>query len=131
MTGWQAGALSVAFFVGTILQGLIILNVPTYSPERWHGTLIVWAVVIFCAVFNTVMAKRLPMVQVIILAVHILGFFAVFITLLVLSPKTSADEALLTFTNGGGWPTTGLSAMIGLITPMGSLLGFDCTVHMG
>ncbi|KAL8713676.1 MAG: hypothetical protein Q9220_002202 [cf. Caloplaca sp. 1 TL-2023] len=130
MIGWQAGLLSVGFIVGTIIQGLIVLNDPNYGFERWHGTLLVWAVTSFCVIFNTLFAKRLPAVEIVVLLIHTLGFFAVIIPLWILSPRATATEALLTFTNGGGWPTTGLSSMIGLLTPMGSLCGFDCSVHM-
>ncbi|CAF9924971.1 MAG: hypothetical protein HETSPECPRED_005709 [Heterodermia speciosa] len=130
MMGWQAGLLSVGFIVGTIIQGLIVLNNPSYVFERWHGTLLVWAITAFCVVFNTFLAKRLPAIEGVVLVIHMLGLFAVIVPLWILSPRATAAEALLTFTNGGGWPTTGLSAMIGLLTPMGSLCGFDCAVHM-
>lgn len=130
MTGWQAALLSVGFIVGTIIQGLIVLNTPSYGYERWHGTLIVWAVTGFCVLFNTVLAKRLPAVESVILTIHMMGLFAIVVPLWILSPRATATEALLTFTNGGGWPSTGLSAMIGLLTPMGALCGFDCAVHM-
>ncbi|KAI4106121.1 MAG: hypothetical protein LQ339_003118 [Xanthoria mediterranea] len=130
MTGWQAGLLSVGFLVGTIIQGLIVLNDATYTFERWHGTLLVWAVTSFCVIFNTYLAKRLPAVEGVVLTIHVMGLFAIIVPLWVLSPRATSKDALLTFTNAGGWPTTGLSAMIGLLTPMGSLLGFDCCVHM-
>ncbi|KAI4191057.1 MAG: hypothetical protein L6R41_000372 [Letrouitia leprolyta] len=127
---WQAGLLSVGFIVGTIIQGLIVLNNPSYVFERWHGTFLVWAITAFCVIFNTVLAKRLPAVEGIVLTIHVMGLFAVIVPLWILAPRATANEALLTYTNGGGWPTTGLSSMIGLLTPMGSLLGFDCAVHM-
>ena len=130
MLGWQAGLLSVAFLVGTIIQGLIVLNDPNYVFERWHGTLMVWGITAFCVIFNTFLAKRLPAVEVMVFAIHMGGLFAVIVPLWILSPRATATEALLTFTNGGSWSTTGLSAMIGLLTPMVSLLGFDCAVHM-
>ncbi|KAI4220842.1 MAG: hypothetical protein LQ349_007988 [Xanthoria aureola] len=130
MTGWQAGLLSVGFLVGTIIQGLIVLNDATYTFERWHGTLLVWAVTSFCVIFNTYLAKRLPAIEGVVLTIHVMGLFAIIVPLWVLSPRATSKDALLTFTNAGGWPTTGLSAMIGLLTPMGSLLGFDCCVHM-
>jgi hypothetical protein len=31
----------------------------------------------------------------------------------------------------GGWDNTGLSSIVGLITVMGLLIGYDCAVHMG
>ena len=130
MMGWQAGFLSVGFIVGTIIQGLIVLNDPSYVFEWWHGTLLVWAITAFCFVFNTFLAKRLPAVEGVVLVIHMVGLFAVIVPLWILSPRATATEALLTFTNGGGWSTTGLSAMIGLLTPMGFLCRFDCAVHM-
>ena len=130
MTGWQAGLLSVCFIVGTIIQGLVVLNKPSYNFQRWHGTLLAWAISAFCVGFNTVIAKRLPIVESGVLIIHVVGFLAIIISLWVLSPKVTATEALLTFSNEGGWSTKGLSAMIGLLTPVGSLCGFDCAVHM-
>ncbi len=130
MTGWQAGLLGTSYVVGTIIQGLIVLNHPNYVFERWHGTLLVWAIVSFCVIFNTILAKRLPAVEGLVLIIHIMGLFAIIVPLWILSPRATGNEALLTFTNGGQWPTFGISAMIGLLTPMGSLCGFDCAVHM-
>lgn len=131
MTGWQAGLLSIAFVVGTVIQGLIVLNSPSYVFERWHGTLLVWAIASFCVIFNTLLAKKLPAVEGLVLTIHIMGLFAIVVPLWILSPRATANEALLTFTNGGAWPTLGLSAMIGLLAPVGSMCGFDCVVHMG
>lgn len=65
-----------------------------------------------------------------VLILHILGFFAIVIPLWVMAPRASASDALLTFSNNGGWPTTGLSAMVGLLAPMAVLVGYDCSVHM-
>lgn len=113
------------------IQGLITLNNDSYNPQPWHGTLLVIAVVIFAIIFNTSMAKQLPMVQVVILVIHILGLFAIIIPLWVMAPsRNSGRVALLDFYNGGNWSTVGLATMIGLLTPLGSMLGFDCAVHM-
>ncbi|KAH2134422.1 hypothetical protein KXV35_008210 [Aspergillus fumigatus] len=37
-TGWQCAIVSIAFLAGTIIQGLVVLNDPTYEFQRWHGT---------------------------------------------------------------------------------------------
>jgi hypothetical protein len=60
--GWQVYLASVCFLVGTIIQGLIVLNLPTYVYERWHGTLLAMSIVVFCIVFNTALASRLPVI---------------------------------------------------------------------
>lgn len=65
-----------------------------------------------------------------VLILHITGFFAIVIPLWVMAPRGRAEVVLLEFSNFGGWPTTGLSAMIGLLAPMAVLVGYDCSVHM-
>lgn len=88
-----------------------MLNNPDYIFERWHGTLLVIAIVCFAVIFNTVLAKRLPMVEVFVLISHLLGFFGVLIPLWVLAPRNSPKMVFTQFQNLGGWPTQGLSFM--------------------
>jgi amino acid transporter len=116
--------------VGTMIQGLIALNNPDYMPEGWQGTLLVIAVTAFCIIFNTFLAKRLPMVEGLVLIIHILGFFAVLIPLWVLAPRASASDVFTTFLNLGGWSTTGLAFFVGLLSPVYTLIGADSAVHM-
>lgn len=129
--GWQIGLASLTFIVGTVIQGLIVLNNPhTYMFERWHGTLLVWAIIAFCIIFNSFLAVKLPMVEGTVLIIHVVGFFAVLIPLWTLAPRLSSSEVFTQVTNLGGWPSGGLSFMVGLLTPVYTLLGADSAVHM-
>ena len=128
--GWQVYLASVAFLVGTIIQGSIALNYPDYGWEQYHGTLLTITVVLFAAIFNTALASRLPLLEGSVLVLHIVGFFAVIIPLWVMGPHARPGDVLLEFTNNGGWPTKGLSAMVGLLAPQAVLTGYDCSVHM-
>jgi hypothetical protein len=42
---WQAGNAADCFLTGTISQALIVVNNPKYVPQRWEGTLLVFAMV--------------------------------------------------------------------------------------
>ncbi|KIX04900.1 uncharacterized protein Z518_05771 [Rhinocladiella mackenziei CBS 650.93] len=128
--GWQVYLAGVCFMVGTIIQGLIALNVTDYVWHAWHGTLLTIATIAFSIAFNTVLAVQLPLIEGMVLILHFAGFFAITIPLWVMAPRANAHDALLEFTNLGGWPSTGLSAMIGLTTPLSVLIGYDCSVHM-
>ena len=117
--------------VGTIIQGLIVLNDDSYVYEAWHGTLLTIAVICFSIVFNTLLAGRLPATEGIAVIVHICGLFGVIIPLWCMAPRASPQDVLLTFTNNGGWSSVGLSSMIGLTTPVSIWIGYDCCAHMG
>jgi choline transport protein len=113
-----------------MIQGLLVLNQPDYVPHNWHGTLLVIAITGFCIIFNTFLAKRLPMVEGIVLIIHLLGFFAVLIPLWVLAPRNSASQVFTEFLNLGGWSSMGLAFMVGLLSPVYTLIGADSAVHM-
>lgn len=128
--GWQVYLAGVCFMVGSIIQGLIALNVSDYVWHNWHGTLLTIATISFAVIFNTVLAVQLPLLEGVVLILHLAGLFAIIIPLWVMAPRATAQTALLDFTNFGGWSSTGLSAMVGLTTPLSVLIGFDCSVHM-
>lgn len=128
--GWQAGTASSCFLAGTEIQGLIVLNYDTYVYKHWHGTLLAMAVILLCAVFNTILAKRLPLVEGIVLVLHICGFFAILIPLWVLAPRSSSREVWTVFEDSNGWGSNGLACLVGIITPVVSLLGADAATHM-
>jgi amino acid transporter len=128
--GWQCAIVSIAFLVGTIIQGLIVLNDPSYEFQRWHGTLLVIAITTFSILFNTFLAKNLPMVEALILILHVVGLFAIIIPLWVLSPRNNAKAVFTEFYNGGGWNSDGVATLVGLSTTITSMIGYDCSVHM-
>jgi amino acid transporter len=109
----------------------MVLNDASYIFKRWHGTMLVIAVIVFSVAFNTFLAKKLPMVETIILVVYIIGFFAIIIPLWALAPRANAYDVFTQFANAGGWSSTGTAFMIGLSGVLVSLCGFDCAVHMG
>jgi amino acid transporter len=127
---WQAGNASGSYLTGTIIQALIVVNYPSYNPERWHGTLLVFAMVLILYIVNVWASDLWARVQNGLLIIHILGFLAVIITLWVMAPHQSAKAVFTEFSNSGGWSSTGLAVMVGQITAIYSLLGSDATAHM-
>jgi hypothetical protein len=109
---------------------LFVLNLPNYVFHNWHGTLLVIAISIVCIIFNTILAKRLPLMEGLLVILHLLGI-AVVIPLLVLSPLRKGGSPFTEFYNGGGWSSTGVSAMVGMLPTVLSMTGLDCSVHMG
>jgi len=130
MIGWQAATTSSTLLAGQMIQGLVVLNFPNYAPEPWQTTLIFYAVMAFALFVNTYLASQLPVVEGMILIVHLLGFLAILIPLVYLAPHGTPSEVFKNFVNEGGWSTQGLSFFIGLVTSVFSLLGMDAAAHM-
>lgn len=89
---WITTLATGSIFTSTIIQGLIILNYPDYEPHNLHGVLLARAVMAVSIFVNTVVAGLLPVLEGIILLVHVLGFVAILITLVYLSPHGSAED---------------------------------------
>lgn len=124
VAGWQALVASGAFLCASLIQALIILNHPSYNFKAWHATLIFWAVLIVAVLVNTVVSSMLPKIEGLILILHVLGFFAVLIPLVYMSPsKGTAKDVFTVFLNQGGWSSQGLSFFIGLMGSVFSFLG--------
>lgn len=127
---WQAAMASGAFLAGTIIQGLLVLNYPSYEFHRWHGTLLFYAIAAFGLLVNTYLVRLLPRIESSFLVVHILGFFGILVPLVYLAPHGSVKDVFATFNNGGGWSSTGLSFFVGLTTSLYSFIGIDAASHM-
>lgn len=112
-----------------MIQGLLVLNYPDYDFQRWHGTLLLWAVTLFATFFNTYLATHLPKVEGAVLILHIVGFFGILITLTYLAPHGTPQDVFATYLTLGGY-SPGLSFFVGLITTVFAFLGADGAVHM-
>ncbi|ORY59965.1 amino acid/polyamine transporter I [Pseudomassariella vexata] len=128
--GWQTCCAAAAYLAGTQIQGLVVLNYPNYIPEGWHGTLITVAIAAFAVLFNTVLARNLPLIEGIVLVIHIFDFLGILVALWVLSPRADAKTVFTKFSDGGGWGSLGGSTLIGVTAGIIPLIGADAAVHM-
>ena len=128
---WQSIVALDCFLVGTIIQGMIIVNNDSYISTRWQSTLLVMAVSVYIGLFNVFAARHLDLAEGIVVIGHFLAFIPVIIVLLVLAPKRSAREVFLEFSiNGSGWPNAGWATMVGQVSAIFAVLGSDSVAHM-
>jgi len=105
------------------------------------------AVAAIAILFNTFFAKKLPLIEGVILIIHVFGFFGILVRdhgrpnlmhladntqvpLWALAPRQPAKAVFTEFRNDYGWPSQGLGCLVGIIGPMYSLIGPDSAVHM-
>ncbi|KAK5111657.1 hypothetical protein LTR62_004762 [Meristemomyces frigidus] len=128
---WIATVATETLFAGTMIQGVIVLDNPSYSGKPWQGTLLTWAVILGCIFVNVVIPQWLPKFEVFILVFHIAGFIAILTTLLVMTPTLGSNASVwLTSFNTGGWPTQGLSYCVGFLGNVATFVGADASVHL-
>jgi amino acid transporter len=61
---------------------------------------------------------------------HIAGFLAILITLGVMAPKNSASFVFTEVSNSSGWSSDGISWLVGLLSSVYPLLGYDAACHL-
>lgn len=127
---WQCGTCSGMFLLGTQVQGLIAITHDGYERETWQGYLLVILMAGLGLLLNTWGAKQLPLIEGVILVLHVFGWATVLIVLWILSPKNDTLDVFTSFENNGGWSSMGLSMLVGQVTAIYGLIGSDGAAHM-
>jgi amino acid transporter len=109
---------------------MITIYHPSYQQQNWQQSLVMISVAVVATLMNTYGAKKLPILEGIVLVVQVVGFFSIIIPLWVLSPKAPASEVFGSFSNNGGWSSIGAACFVGSITATASFAGSDAAVHM-
>ncbi|KAL8949944.1 MAG: hypothetical protein Q9222_003993, partial [Ikaeria aurantiellina] len=125
-----AANASGVFNSGILIQGLIILCNPNEVPKGWQDTLLSWAVLAFTVSINTIASSLLEKIDGLILILHVVGFFAILISLTYLAPHARAQDVFETFINAGGWNTQAYSFFIGFVGAAYAFGEAGSAVHM-
>ncbi|KAJ4354472.1 uncharacterized protein N0V89_006209 [Didymosphaeria variabile] len=128
--GWQCAMGTTALAATQQLQGLIALNVPNYIIRPWHSTLFCIAVMVFAIIWNTLVTKKLPLVEGIVIVLYVVGFLSFVVVLWVMAPHTNTKDVWTKFEDNSGWGNVGLSTLVGLLGPVVTLIGSDSSCHL-
>jgi amino acid transporter len=119
-----------AFVTAQQLQGLIALNIPSYSIEEWHTALFTVAIAVVAIFCNTTLFRLLRAAEFVGLMLHCLGFLAILLVLWVMAPRSDPKTVWTTFQDNSGWGNTGLSTLVGILGPILTLIGSDGPIHL-
>ena len=61
---------------------------------------------------------------------HVVAFLVILIVLGVMSPKNDAHYVFTNFTNRSGWSSDGVSWLVGLLSTVYPMLGYDAACHV-
>jgi choline transport protein len=105
------------------LQGIVKLNNPRYVIERWHTTLIMWAIVLVAYLQHMWTIKLLPVLEMFMGTLHILMFLALFLVMLIMGRNVSAEFVFTGFVNQTGWDSNGVAWFVGLLPAIFAFVG--------
>ena len=63
------------------ITALINLSNQSYEPSQWQTALLSWVILLLAIFANTVLFRKLPLLEGFVIFVHVLGFFAFVIVL--------------------------------------------------
>ncbi|KAK2788386.1 hypothetical protein FQN52_006710 [Onygenales sp. PD_12] len=136
MQGWVTWFAWVTALAGStsgeaaVLQGLISTNYPDYVPERWHLTLIMYALLITVGLVNMYAFWLIPWLELASGVMHVVLWIIFVVVLVTLGPRHKAD---FVFFEGGaqsGWTSSFVAFNLGMLVPAWGFIGFDGVVHM-
>lgn len=127
---WIATMAIECLFAGTMLQGIVTMDYPTYTATLWQGTLLTWMVLAVNMCINMFIPGLLPRIEIGVVVFHISGFVAIITVLWYFSPINDASFVFTTSLNEGGWSSQGLSYCIGFLGNVATFVGADASVHM-
>ncbi|KAE9403332.1 putative amino acid permease [Gymnopus androsaceus JB14] len=129
---WQAAVTSCSYLIATQIQGLAILNYPSYAADakRWHATLLMWAVMLVCYLINVFAIRLLPIIELVGGILHVALWVALLVPLVVLAPRSTNAFVWTELINESGGYSDGISWCIGLLPIAFNFSGFDGSIHM-
>lgn len=106
-----------------MIQGLAELNNPDYVPQRWHLTLIIFAMLILEALMNMYTFWLIPWIELMAGILHIVLFIIFVVVLVTLAPRHTADFVFFDRATASGWDNSFVSWNLGLLTPTWGFVG--------
>lgn len=121
---WICSCTSNPALISNIITSLASFNNSEYIPQRWHSTLIMWAVTLCPFIGNFWLPRYINVLETSGAICHVAFFFASIITLAVKAEKSSASYVFNTLTHGiSGWENSTVAWGIGLLTVTYPLTG--------
>lgn len=120
--GWFASTASSTFVCTTLIQSLVAVDNDEFAFPNWQYTLIMLAFLAITIVFNTWGAGSLPMIEIVSLIGHLVGFLVIIIPVWIMTPKTSASEVFTSFVSTSGWDI-GTACLVTQVTVLYCNLG--------
>ena len=126
----MCGVASGMFLTGQMTQYAIVIEDLSFPAQPWQCWLLVVA---FCAggvVLNTIGARYLALMEIVVMALFVVGYIANVVVFWAMSDHDPASKVFGTFQNGGGWSNLGFAILTSQTPALYLLIGSDGAAHM-
>jgi choline transport protein len=120
---WVSLLAGVANTTAYMLQSLVVVNYPDYVAERWHVTLLIFALLIVEGLMNMYTFWLIPWIELMAGILHIVLFIIFVVVLVTLAPRHNADFVFFEKSQASGWDNYYVSWNLGLLTPTWGFVG--------
>ncbi|KAJ5673814.1 hypothetical protein N7462_009253 [Penicillium macrosclerotiorum] len=128
---WSALVCIAPYFIGTQIQGMVVLAHPEYELVRWRGTLLMWAVAIVPIIINIFARRIMGGIEVAAGIKHVVFLPVTIAVFVILAPRNPDSFVWDNFVGGlSGWKDSGVVFSVGLIGVITPLAGVDGVIHM-
>ena len=118
------------FLTGQMAQYVIVVGDLDFNAQPWQCWLLVVAFCVGGVFLNTIGARQLALLELVVMVMFILGYVANIIVFWVMSPHNSTSAVFSTFSNGGGWSNFGFGILTSQTPALYLLIGSDGAAHM-
>ena len=116
--GWQTAMPAVAYTAGIQIIALIATVDAEYVAQSWQSALLTIAFVIFAILFNMFAINKMPLIEGLVVIIHLFGFFAFVVVLWVTGPRTPGSETFTTFADEYKWGSSRLAVSNDIVRTM-------------
>lgn len=113
----------MANIIAITLQSLVVLNNPNYVPERWHITLIIFAMLFIQGLMSIYVFWLIPWIELLAGIGHVCLFVVFVVVLITMGSHGSAYSIFLESSTSSGWTTGFISWNLGVLTCAWSFTG--------
>lgn len=113
----------VANTTATMIQGLAIINYPSYVPEAWHITLIMFAILIVGGLMNMFTFWLIPWIEMLAGILHIVLFIIFIVVLVSMAPRNEPEFVFFDDHTTSGWENPFIEWNLGLLTSAWGFVG--------
>lgn len=131
--GWVSLECGIVNITAIMVQQMVMLNYPnTYTPERWHITMIMIAMLVIHGAINSTRYTfaLVPWLELLAGVLYICLFVVFMCVYLVLGTRHKTSYTFFHHEVSSGWSNDYVAWNLGLLTCVWSFTGFDGTVHM-